>query len=548
MSLGAARTSLTVKAVGEDGEQGKTNTREGIMRNTMTLMLGVAGLFLVQSACAILPFGSNADPVFVQCSSPTPNGFSGRPIGTVNDPLYVSCSSTTLSDSSRVLRAGDTMTGSLTIANVGLTLTGPSGRIVGASSVTASAFFGSGAGLSGVTGTDASRVLKAGDTMTGALTVQSSVTASAFFGDGSALSGVTGTDPSKVALAGDTMTGALTVQSSVTASGFFGDGAGLTGVAGTDSTKVLKAGDTMTGDLTSPNLNATYSLTAGSITLNSGLLTVPATGYYVQASSFTLDSNGGRDTFFFGHGSNGSVTLDAISMQGATSNGFTVNGKTGCGTPAVPAFCPADTALFSIGGGSYDPATGTTTVRGRFEVLTSEVWTSTSTPAYIRFQTTPTGSITRSTRMQIQPSGRVGIGTITPINLLDVQGPATFGTNKSGFGTAGYLFTASGSSFTMSGAAGFMTSGSSVTASGFFGNGSGVTNVMAMGVGTKTKAQFDATTPMLGDMYLCSDCTVPYDICAATAASLGSFRATLNSAINTVVPGTLVPKGCGTGE
>lgn len=64
----------------------------------------------------------------------------------------------------------------------------------------------------------------------------------------------------------------------------------------------------------------------------------------------------------------------------------------------------------------------------------------------------------------------------------------------------------------------------------------------------KTKAQLDALTPVVGDQYLCSDCTVPYDHCVGTGATLSGFRATINSAINTAVPGTLVAKGCGTGN
>lgn len=65
-------------------------------------------------------------------------------------------------------------------------------------------------------------------------------------------------------------------------------------------------------------------------------------------------------------------------------------------------------------------------------------------------------------------------------------------------------------------------------------------------LGIRTKAQLDAITPVIGDQYLCSDCTVTYDHCVGTAATLSGFRATINSAINTAIPGTLVSKGCGT--
>lgn len=64
----------------------------------------------------------------------------------------------------------------------------------------------------------------------------------------------------------------------------------------------------------------------------------------------------------------------------------------------------------------------------------------------------------------------------------------------------------------------------------------------------RTKAQIDVLAPQLGDTVVCSDCAVPYDICVATGTARSGFRATLNSAINTTIPGTLVNKGCGTGE
>lgn len=41
--------------------------------------------------------------------------------------------------------------------------------------------------------------------------------------------------------------------------------------------------------------------------------------------------------------------------------------------------------------------------------------------------------------------------------------------------------------------------------------------------GAKTKAAFALATPALGDLHQCSDCAVPYTICVATAATLGSY-------------------------
>jgi len=58
--------------------------------------------------------------------------------------------------------------------NADVTVTGPTGFISSQGSITASGFFGDGAGLTNVSGTDAARVLKAGDTMTGQLTLSGS--------------------------------------------------------------------------------------------------------------------------------------------------------------------------------------------------------------------------------------------------------------------------------------------------------------------------------------------------------------------------------------
>lgn len=66
--------------------------------------------------------------------------------------------------------------------------------------------------------------------------------------------------------------------------------------------------------------------------------------------------------------------------------------------------------------------------------------------------------------------------------------------------------------------------------------------------GVFTKAQIDGTNGVLGGQIICSDCTVPYDTCKGTSTSISGWRAETNSAINTAVPGSLVNKGCGSGN
>lgn len=51
----------------------------------------------------------------------------------------------------------------------------------------------------------------------------------------------------------------------------------------------------------------------------------------------------------------------------------------------------------------------------------------------------------------------------------------------------------------------------------------------------KTKAFFDATTPVVGDTYLCSDCTIPYSVCVGTGATVSGFKVSHSATV-----------GCGT--
>lgn len=71
------------------------------------------------------------------------------------------------------------------------------------------------------------------------------------------------------------------------------------------------------------------------------------------------------------------------------------------------------------------------------------------------------------------------------------------------------------------------------------------TNLTATGplkIYTRTKAQLGAITPAAGDTYLCSNCTAPYSLCVATAASLSSFARVQTGTVDTT------KLGCGTNE
>lgn len=58
----------------------------------------------------------------------------------------------------------------------------------------------------------------------------------------------------------------------------------------------------------------------------------------------------------------------------------------------------------------------------------------------------------------------------------------------------------------------------------------------------KTKAQFSAATPAVGQVALCSNCTAPYSLCIATGAVLGGWARVQTGTVDTT------KIGCGTGE
>ncbi|MDA8131767.1 MAG: hypothetical protein M0011_09735 [Elusimicrobia bacterium] len=309
--------------------------------------------------------GATGDLLLV--STGTSQLFKVNGLGQVSGGSYYG-DGTTLSG---ILRsAGDTMTGPLTLAGSTLSVTSPNGlytpavkfgpnvTVSSASAAyyggvffssnvyTAGYFYGDGRGLLNVVSSDTSKVLKAGDTMTGQLTISGAtltVTGNAFSVGGSTLT-VSG---GKVAVGGAPYTHALTVNSggiysasSVTAAGaiyasavnatngtgtfynvtatsgtfwgwdvattysvdtasgikvragvvdapyFVGNGSQLTNVTGNDPARLLRTGDTVTGNftvlgssltVTSYGNSSKYALTVGTQTQYN--LVVTTTGY-----------------------------------------------------------------------------------------------------------------------------------------------------------------------------------------------------------------------------------------------------------------------------
>lgn len=242
---------------------------------------------------------------------------------------------------------------SITASSATFTAAGPnqyslmtsSGILVASGGVTAPLFSGNfvgdGSGLTGLSGTDNTKVAKAGDAMTGQLTLSGStltVTGNAFSVGGTTLAasggkiGIgTASPATKLHLSSGALTidgggAGLNVAGPSSATYFYGDGAGLTGV--TDSNRVARAGDSMTGQLTLAGSTLTvtgnaFSVGGATLTAGGGKVGVgtasPATKLHLSSGALTIDGSGAglnvagpsSATYFYGNGSG----LTGISGQ-----------------------------------------------------------------------------------------------------------------------------------------------------------------------------------------------------------------------------------------
>ncbi len=156
--------------------------------------------------------------------------------------------------------AGDT--GDLLLVTTGTALSGYSQLFLvnGNGQVYGGSFYGDGSTLGGI-------VRKAGDTMTGQLTMAaSSVTVTSGLGLGTPKLKLL--DNVEISSASAAVYGGIRVSTHIYLSPgakYYGDGSGLTSVVSLDSTKVLKAGDSMTGPLTLQNSTLTVTGSAFSV-------------------------------------------------------------------------------------------------------------------------------------------------------------------------------------------------------------------------------------------------------------------------------------------
>lgn len=393
------------------------------------------------------------------------------------------------------------------------TVKSAAGNFVAVGSVTASAFFGNGSGLTGVTATDTTKVAKAGDTMTGSLTLTNvaemltgangsvvsaaSVTASAFFGNGSALTGVTATDSTKVAKAGDTMTGALN----------------LTNVAlnltGANGDLVSGASVTASAFFGSSVYVSTDSTSNGEFVVDTSSFSGPAArGFHKYFSVFnntpfpftnSVTGNGQGDAMLVAQ-STGPAALSLVDY-GSVPNIRTFEAG---GTSTAPT--EGSGVISEFDALAYDTSTATM-IDGAsilFEAA-PPAWNAANHGTEIVFRNIRDGSNATSGVISFRLTGSsITIGAAaTPFPMI-VNGPIIMGPangNIIGPTTNGnaYIQTSSLTASSYIAANSYIISYSSIAASTYFGDGSHLTGVVSGASGSNGAVQFSSNTLLSSD-------------------------------------------------
>ncbi len=123
------------------------------------------------------------------------------------------------------------------------------------------------------------------------------------------------------------------------------------------------------------------------------------------------------------------ITAPATSPAeiGVTSYGInattvgTFTGRAARGTMASPTALQANDRIVSFRGSGRDDTGWISSASAGIEIVASENWTSSAHGGYIKFETTTSGTTTRTEKMRITPGGNVGIG-LTPTYKFDVNG------------------------------------------------------------------------------------------------------------------------------
>lgn len=458
---------------------------------------------------------------------------SGEKCFSVDDPtLVVNCRTNTVTVGGN---AGLAVTYGLAPGSI--TIVGAGGNITTASSVTASAFFGDASHLSGLPAGE-TNTYTSSKTIQGALLVTTGVDAAS------------GTFTQQVSADRFQMRGSTFVASAVAGTTQLGNGAGevVTGSSNTlighNAGQLISSGvsNTCLGNKacrtqTTNNTAVMIGNRAGDGYDGAGAILIGdqagrsfTSGTRLMVIGTTQGSGNalGADNIFIGFGTSIGSNLTSASAQNTAVGGQNLQSTTANGDNACFGFQTCqntnnyrNTYLGSIAGAGSGGTTVTNSsnVGVGYGTMAAVTWGAKNTClGYRTCSTLTAGQGNLILGFEQEPSAP------TANDELNIGGMIKGSMTASGNMTV--RFGASVSTFT----AGGLALGGPFNAQ------------------SRTKAQFDAITPAVGDSYLCSNCTVPYDICVATGATIGGFRAVMFSAISTAVPGTLVPKGCGVGE
>ena len=233
-------------------------------------------------------------------------------------------------------------------------------------------------------------------------------------------------DGLKVAKAGDTMTGALnlpatapTVATHATTKKYVDD---------QDALKVSKAGDTLTGALNLPT---------GVPTGNNAVSRTEGDKLYVNVSGDTMTGALNLPADGLTVGTNQLVVKGGNLGIGATSSSGTVTVQA-TGGPSLALRrdlqIPGENTLGNLSFlGRYDASTYGTGASISAVGQHGSAWSSTSTPAYLSFNTTAVGSTTPTEKMRVDSSGNLGLG-VTPSGWISAYSAIDLGTTGAVYG------------------------------------------------------------------------------------------------------------------
>jgi trimeric autotransporter adhesin len=173
------------------------------------------------------------------------------------------------------------------------------------------------------------------------------------------------------------------------------------------------------------------------IAVGVNLLTVTNDG---SGLSFRVNDNGTGDTTPFVVASGGEVgigtsspgeNLDitedggnaglSMSTYASSTAASYIMGRKARGSMASPTAALLDDPIMTITGRGYGTTSFPSSSTGRFGIFAAENYTDSAQGTYIAFETTPTGSTTRSERLRITSSGNIGIGTTAPNRALQIS-------------------------------------------------------------------------------------------------------------------------------